>query len=371
MKVCVITGEASGDLHAARLVRELRNREPGLEVFGTGGDALEREGASLLAHVRELGIVGLVNVLRHVPFFIRLRDRIVEQVVARKPDAVVLVDFPDFNLRVAKRLRDTRIPIIYYISPQVWAWRRGRVRKIARLVDHMIVIFPFEESFYRERGVPVTYVGHPLVEQVEESNGDPARTRTTIALLPGSRAREVEDLLPSMLAAVKLLRSGRDLDAFVVRASTIDREVMVRMIGDAGVQIVDGGIEAVRNAHVALVSSGTATLECAIRGVPVVVMYRLSRLTYLLARRLVRIPYFSLINIVAERGVVPELMQDEVTPARIAREAEQLLTEPERSETLEALLDVRRRLGEPGAASRAADVVMSVVAERSATMEAS
>lgn len=368
MKVCIVTGEASGDLHAAHLLQALRSRIPETVAFGTGGDALAGQGMELLRHVRDLGIVGLVNVLRHLPMFFRLRDELVETIVRRRPDVVVLVDYPDFNLRLAKKIRRLGIPIVYYISPQVWAWRRGRVRQISRLVDHMIVIFPFEESFYRNHGVPVSYVGHPLIDQMSALAGnieraEEVRSTANIALLPGSRRAEVADLLPPMLEAVRAIKSRRPVNAYVVRASTIRREQIEELALAAGVEVqaLDSGRQALAMADLALASSGTATLECAILEVPVVVMYRLSPMTYRLARLLVKIPHFSLVNIVAGRALVPELLQDAVTPDRIAREAERLLSSPDRGATLEGLREVRQALGEPGAAGRAADVVIETV----------
>lgn len=368
MKVCIVTGEASGDLHAAPLIAELRRQRPDLQVFGTGGDALASEGVEIVRHVRELGIVGLMNVVRHIPMFLRLRRELVARITQERPAVVVLVDYPDFNLSLARRIRGLNIPIVYYISPQVWAWRRRRVGQIARLVEHMVVIFPFEEPFYRSHDVPVTYVGHPLIDQMSQQvarleSRERVESPVQIALLPGSRRAEVEDLLPAMLEAVAILQRERQVNAFVVRASTIERDQIERIAGSAGVKatIVDSGREALARAHVALASSGTATLECAILEVPVVVMYRLSSMTYRLARWLVKIPFFSLVNITANRALVPELLQDEVEGSRIAQEAARLLSPAVREETLRGLRDVRRSLGEPGAAARAAAVILDVI----------
>lgn len=366
MKLCVVTGEASGDLHAAHLVRELRKLEPALRMFGTGGAALRAEGMDVIADVEDLAIVGLFNVLRHLPRFFRLRDQIVERVQQERPDAVLLVDFPDFNLRVARRLRAAGIPVVYFISPQVWAWRQHRVREIAESVDHMIVIFPFEEEFYVSHGVPVTYVGHPLVDQMQQFI-ERLQTRmqvnapVRVALLPGSRRGEVRDLLPPMIKAVRSLAADLPIEAFVVKAPTVSHE-QLRMAGlpAEGVRISDRGREALLDADVALASSGTATLECAMLEVPPVVMYRLSGLTYRLARRLVRIPHFSLVNIVAQKRLVPELLQDEVTPERIVAEVHRLIDPGSREQIIAGLRDVREKLGQGGAAERAARVVHQV-----------
>lgn len=372
MKLCVIAGEASGDLHAAHLIRELRKLEPDLRLFGTGGAGLRGEGMDVIADVEELGIVGLFNVLRHLPMFFRLRDQIVERVRAEQPDAVLLVDFPDFNLRVAKRLRRLGVPVIYFISPQIWAWRQHRVREIATNVDHMIVIFPFEEEFYVSHGVPVTYVGHPLVDQMQQfverletrmRVDEPVR----VALLPGSRRGEVRDLLPPMINAVKKLSDQMAVEAFVVKAPTVSVE-QLRQAGlpQSNIRISDGGRDSLLHADVALASSGTATLECAMLEVPPVVMYRLSGLTYRLARKLVRIPHFSLVNIVAKRRLVPELLQDEVTPERIMSEVHRMIDPGSREVIIAGLREVREKLGRGGAAERAAQVVRQVATARGA-----
>jgi lipid-A-disaccharide synthase len=361
MKLAVVAGEASGDLHASEVVRELKKLAPGLTSFGIGGDLLAREGTLLLKHASEMGIVGLFNVIRHLPMFRRAFSDLIARIEAERPDAVLLVDYPDFNLRVARRCKELGLRVIYYISPQLWAWRSGRVRHIARYVDHMLVIFPFEEEFYRKHDVPVTYVGHPLVEQLSGVRRSERKLdRLRIALLPGSRRHEVETLLPPMLEAVQILRRERDVEPYLIQAPTIEHDYLEAIMKQAGVDVPilphDGG-EGVAAADVALSSSGTATLEAALLGTPVVVMYRLSRATYLLARRLVKLPHFSLVNIVAGKRVVPELIQGDVNGARIAEEV-RTLVEPAHYDHVRAeLLAIREKLGEPGTAERAARVV--------------
>lgn len=365
MKLAIVAGEASGDLHASEVVRELRKLDPSLETFGIGGDLLAREGMTLLHHASEMGIVGLFNVIRHLPMFRRVFDELIERIVAEKPDAVLLVDYPDFNLRVAKRCKELGLRVIYYISPQLWAWRKGRVRHIARYVDRMIVIFPFEETFYQQHGVPVRYVGHPLIEQLAGVR-KPARKpdRLRIALLPGSRRMEVKALLPAMLDAIEILRRDGNVEAYVIQAPTIAHEELEQMMDERGVAVPilphDRG-EGVAAADVALSSSGTATLESAILGTPVVVMYRLSRLTYMLARRLIRLPHFSLVNIVAGRNVVPELIQNEVNGERIAAEVRTLVAAGNYEKVCTALAEIREKLGTPGASSRVADEIHAMV----------
>ena len=366
MKLAIVAGEASGDLHASEVVRELKQLDPSLESFGIGGDLLEREGMRVLHHAREMGIVGLFNVLRHLAMFRRILNEMTETIAREKPDAVMLVDYPDFNLRLAKRCKAMGLRVIYYISPQVWAWRRGRVKQIARVVDRMLVIFPFEEDFYRGHAVPVTYVGHPLIDEMAVRALSPRESvrGVSIALLPGSRRHEIRELLPPMLDAIAMLKDERDIDPFVIQAPTISSAELLAVMQASGVfvRVVphDRG-EALSSAAVALSSSGTATLECAIAGVPVVVMYRLSSLTYWLARRLVKLPHFSLVNIIADKAIVPELLQSDVNGVRIAKEVRRLLEPAENARVRSELAEVTRKLGAPGASRRAAEAITSSV----------
>ncbi|MEO8033715.1 MAG: lipid-A-disaccharide synthase [Acidobacteriota bacterium] len=360
MKLAIVAGEASGDLHASEVVRELRKVDPALEMFGIGGDRLAGQGMTLLHHAREMGIVGLVNVLRHLPMFRRIFADLMKRIEAERPDAVLLVDYPDFNLRVAKKCRKLGLRVIYYISPQIWAWRRGRVRQIARTVDRMIVIFPFEETFYIEHGVNVTYVGHPLVEELHGIRGRNKNSgRLRIALMPGSRRMEVRSLLPPMLDAIEILGKEREIEAYVIQAPTISVRELRAAMGDREMAIVphDGG-QALADADLALSSSGTATLESAILDTPVVVMYRLSPATYFLAKRLVKLPHFSLVNIVAGKRVVPELLQSEVNGPRIAAEVRALLEPSHYAAVRGELATVRGRLGDPGASQRVANEIL-------------
>ena len=371
MKICVVAGEASGDLHASEILRELRALDPALQAFGIGGDLMEAQGVRLLHHARELGIVGLFNVLRHLPMFRALFREILGEIERQQPDAVLLVDYPDFNLRLARACRERGFTVIYYISPQVWAWRRNRVHHIARYVDHMLVLFPFEEQFYRQHSVPVTYVGHPLVEQL-------AKYRSTVtsideskplavALMPGSRRGEVQALLPPMLDAVRILSAERAVEAFVIKAPTISRELIDAIIAERGASDVtvvdhDGG-ERLQHAAIALSSSGTATLEAAVIGIPVVVMYHLSKGTYFLARKLVKLSHFGLVNIVAGKRIVPELIQDEVNGQGIVDAVHEIIEPGRFLEVKRELAAVREKLGQPGASGRAAQKIYKLLTE--------
>lgn len=368
MKLAVITGEASGDMHAAAVIAELKLRDPQFRAFGIGGEMLARQGVRILHDVRELAVVGLFNVLRQLPMFLRVFRKTWEEIERERPDAVLLVDFPGFNLRMAKKCKEAGLKVIFYISPQVWAWRQSRIHKIARYVDHTIVILPFEKEFYERHGVPATYVGHPLVEQLEEFvpkeprsvPGDPVR----VAMLPGSRRLEISLLLPPMLEAVKILGQERRLDPFVLKAPTIDREEILKVFRNTGIEVPileSEGKRELAASDVAMISSGTATLEAAILGVPVVVVYKLSRATFVLARRLVRLRLFSLVNIVAGKEIVPELLQDQVTGPAIAEAVRSLLLPENYRAVRGELAALRTKLGDQGAARRAAEKILTLV----------
>jgi lipid-A-disaccharide synthase len=368
----VVAGEASGDRHAARLVDGLRALEPGVEVFGSGGDEMRARGADLLVDVRDVNIIGVPEVARGIRRLYAAFRRLSEAAVARRPDAVVLVDWPDFNLRLAKKLHRAGLRVVYYISPQVWAWREYRVRQIRRDVDRMLVIFPFEEEFYRGHGVEAEFVGHPLAGEVAPPTPrdeffarhrlDPSRE--TVALLPGSRRKEIAYNLPEMVGAVRILDRERPGLQFVLpRASTVDRaqlEAILAPVADR-VRVVDRDMySAVGHADFAVVVSGTATLETALLGTPLVVVYRASSLNYALHRPLIRVDTFGMVNLIAGRRIAPELIQYDCTAERIAGEVFGFLSAPERLAAMRSeLAGVRERLATAGDASlRAAEAVL-------------
>jgi lipid-A-disaccharide synthase len=361
MRILLVAGEASGDLHAANLLVALRRLEPGLEAFGVGGERLDDAGLDCLARSEELSLMGLAEVMRDLPRLWRLSRRVRRAALDRQPEVAVLVDSPDFNLPLARALRRAGIPVVIYISPQLWAWRAGRVRRIRRDVARVLCILPFEVDFYRRRGVPVEFVGHPLVDELAPvMRAAPEREPHALAVLPGSRWHEVEALLPAMLAAAARLTAAiPDLRTRLVVAPGLDVDRVRRSVGKAEVELVTSDRHsALAGCGVALVASGTATLECALLGVPMVVGYRLHPASYVLARWLVRVPHVALVNLVAGVGVVPELVQSEFTSEALAVQAEALLRnggEPQRA----GLAEVRRRLGEVGASERAARAVLA------------
>jgi lipid-A-disaccharide synthase len=366
----IVAGEASGDLHAARLASELRRRNPGLHIFGCGGAQMAAAACELLVDAREIAVVGLFEVVGHLPLIYRRYRRLVNAMRQRLPKAVVLVDFPDFNLRLACHAHAAGLQVIYFISPQLWAWRTRRVNIIRRCVDRMICIFPFERKFYLDRGIDAAYVGHPLVDSVRPQASreafvqrlslDPATE--LIALLPGSRRREVQFHLPTILEAATRIHQERGVHFVIPVASTLSKEEVRSLVPPpqtSYVHVIAGNAyEALAHSRLAIVSSGTATVETALLGTPMVVVYRLSSLTYGLGRRFVRSPHYAMVNLILEQRVVPELIQADFTAQAVVNWSVKLLDDDEeRRRMCGALAQVRERLGPPGAISRAADLV--------------
>jgi len=368
-------GEASGDLHGSVLCRALRAAEPGLALSGMGGARMATAGVELLADPTRHAVVGTGEALGRIPGLYRAYRTLVARLRAERPRALVVIDFPEFNLRLARQAHRAGVPVVYFIPPQLWAWRRGRVRQMARRVSRVLAVLPFEEALYAEAGVPVEFVGHPLLDVLpldltrEEARRrlrlDPAER--VIGLLPGSRREEITRLLPVMLAAARQLGSSAPrfvlglaptVDAATVQALVADAE---RAGGPAVATVAGRTYEVMAGADVLLVASGTATLEATLLGAPMVVCYRVSRLTELLARLLATTPWCSLPNNIAGRAVVPEILQDALTPERLAGEARHLLEDPLAATAQRAAFkEVRARLGEPGVGSRAARAVLEV-----------
>lgn len=365
-RLLISAGETSGDLYAAELVRHLRSSRE-LDVFGLGGDRLRAQDAELVAHVRDLAVVGLVEVLRHLRRLRGIFRRVLAEVDRERPRLAVLIDYPDFHLRLARELKARGVPVVYYVSPQIWAWRRGRVRTIRDTVTHMIVIFPFEEALYREAGVDVTFVGHPLVGVVAPAPDrdrflrgcglDPARP--VLAALPGSRRQEVAHNLPALAGALKLLNIRRpDVQLALAVAPGLDPGGFAALDALPVARVAGQAHALMGAADAGIVASGTATVEAALLGLPMVVVYRLSALTYALGRRFVRVPHFAMANLIAGRAVVKELIQADFTPDATADEALRLLQSgPYRDGVIAGLAQVRSRMGDPGASARAAAVV--------------
>ncbi len=371
-QVLLVAGEASGDLHGGDLVAALKRQDPSLKIFGVGGSALRAAGMQTLVDSATIAGMGLVEARDKVGALIRTYHQLKHILRTDPPDLLILIDFPEFNLRLAKVAKHAGVPVFYYISPQVWAWRKRRVYTIAKRVDRLAAVFPFEPAFYASHGCTVDFVGHPLVDRVHptRSREDTLRQygldpqRRTIALLPGSRSQEVRLLLPPMLGAVALL--GNDYQFVLAAADTLKSEELQQQVKPSAVQIIQGDTyNLIHASDLVFVASGTATLETALLERPMVIMYRLAPFTYALARFLVRVPFIGMPNLIVERRVVPELIQGEVTPTRIATEATRLLTDAQAySVAQEGLREVRRRLGGGGAAERVATLVAEMLTHK-------
>ena len=373
-RILIVAGEASGDLHGARLVEALRHLKPHLTVEGMGGAQMRKAGVNLLADAGGTAVVGLTELWEKRRALRDALQRLRGHLRTVRPALLICIDFPDFNLLLARTAHRLRIPVCYFISPQVWAWRRGRIRTIRRVVQKMLVLFPFEERLYRKAGVDVTFVGHPLLDALADvparevcraALGIPEHARV-LGLLPGSRQAEVRRHLPILLQAASLVAAPRpDLRLLLGLAPTLDRGAVEAVVAASGLQVAvlpDRTYEVMRAADLLLAVSGTVTLEAAILGTPMIITYRVAALSWLLARLLVRVRFIGLPNLVANDGIVPELIQSDATPARLAAVAEQLLESPERQARMRAgLAQVRARLGMPGAAERAAREVLALL----------
>jgi lipid-A-disaccharide synthase len=394
VRILISAGEASGEFYGAELIAALRRQTFGrndrktgarcglptapsdtaIEFFGVGGERMRAAGCELLVDAREIAEVGIVEVVKHIPTIYRRFREVVAEAARRRPNAAVLIDFPDFNLRLARELHKRGVPVIYYVSPQLWAWKQRRIERVRKYVDRMLVIFPFEEKFYRERGIKAEFVGHPLAdlpppevtrEQFAAEYKLDAR-RPWIALLPGSRRGEVSRIFPVLLRSAQLL--GSDYVYTVPVASTLDAEWMssfLRSHSGPPITLTRDARATLLHARAAAVTSGTSTLEAALIGTPFAMVYGVAPLTWELGRRLVKVDRFAIVNLIAERDVVPELVQDDFTPQRVSQELRRLIPEGEaRAAMLQGFREVRQRL-EPrerdgGASDRAAEIVLAV-----------
>ncbi len=371
--ILIISGEASGELHGAELVRALRNLSPNTRFFGVGGVRMRQAGVELLYDVDHLEVVGVWEALHSLGYHRRLLKELISFVETHPLSAIVLIDYPYFNLHFAQKVKHLRIPIVYYISPQVWAWYPGRIKKIARLVDKMLVILPFEEEFYLSQGLKAEFVGHPLVEEVEAEFDRSSfcekyhldKEAAIVSLLPGSRQREIKYLLPPMLQSIPLLRRAHKLNFVISLAERVDRKLVESVAKPylPQVSLVERDTyNVIKNSDIMVASSGTATLEAAILETPMVVVYKLTFPGYLLAKLLIKVKYISLVNILAGREIVKELLQFKVTAKNIAEEVLKLLQNPTVEEGVKKeLLRVKEKLGTPGASHRAARAVMQFI----------
>ena len=374
-RILISAGEASGDLYAGAVTRGIKQLNPEAEVFGMGGDCLREAGGEVLFDIKDHSLMGFVEVLKKLPDVWKLRNAFIDLMEKRKPDVLLTIDYPGFNMRLAKLAKERGINVVYFIAPQVWAWRPGRAADVAKVTDKIACIFPFECDFYKSYGADIEFIGHPLVDTVKPSLSrkeaeELAGKRTghpLILLMPGSREMEIQRLLPVMLDAVKILKQKRpELDFAIPRAATIAKEILEDSVRQAGlnIRLIEGhNYDVMSVADLAIVTSGTVTLEAAMCGLGCEILYKSSPVSFWIAKRVVKIPNIGLPNIVAGRQIEPELLQDDCTPENISSTALELL-EPERFAQLQRdLLEVKEKLGEPGAVKRVAELVLRMAGQ--------
>ena len=370
MKYYIIAGEASGDMHAANLMAAIKRKDPKAEFRAWGGDRMKRQGATLVKHYRHTAFMGFLEVAFNIHKVLGNITECKKDLKAYQPDVVILVDYPGFNLRMAKFAHQNKMKVCYYISPQLWAWKRHRVYKIKRYVDKMLVILPFEESFYHDYGVNTVFVGHPLLDELAKLETTPrssfvhrnnlSEKKEIIALLPGSRKQEVERMLETML---KVIPHFPEYQFVIAGVSSLDKNLYIKRMGNTDVRWVENQTyELLQSSSAALVTSGTATLETALLAVPEVVCYKASQLSYLIAKSLIKVRFISLVNLVMDKEVVKELIQNDCNEENLTRELGLLLKDPKRQRKMLEDLDILKdRLGNVGASEKAADAVLSMI----------
>ncbi|HOJ33616.1 MAG TPA: lipid-A-disaccharide synthase [Candidatus Hydrogenedentes bacterium] len=367
-RIFLVAGESSGDIHGANLVRALHALEPTVVCEGLGGQRMALAGMNLRYDLAGKAIMGFAEVVRSFPFIRRLFYETVDYLKKSKPDVLVLIDYPGFNIRLAGEAKRLGIPVVYYIAPQVWAWKPGRIHVLAERVTKVLVIFPFEEQLYKEAGVDCTYVGHPLIDHLTSlSVQQPPTDKWVTALLPGSREQEIRRIAPVMFDVARELRTCYPEMELVVPCVDIERERQVKSLaGDLPLRTTVGNsYEVLASARFCLVASGTATLEAAFFGVPMIILYRVATVSYLLARLLVQIEYIGMVNIIAGKSIVPEFIQHNATPENVLPVALELMQDSNaRKQMIQNLEEVKRKLGETGASQKAAKEILAVTGKQ-------
>ena len=371
--VMIVAGEASGDLHGSGLVRELLRKEPELDIFGIGGDKMKKQGVHLLYHINEMSVLGIIDVIKRFRFFKKVYKNLVATLKSRKPDVLILIDYPGLNLKLAKAAREMGIKVFYYIAPQVWAWGSNRIQKMVKLVDRMAVIIPFEEKMFRDAGIDVRFVGHPLLEVLETrmshsefiSANNLDNKKKIIGLLPGSRQHEVKRLLPEMSRTVDMLISRHDdIQVVVSRASSVEKELYQDILNsNCNIKILEDQTYEIMNfSDLLIVASGTATLESALFETPLIIVYKVDAVSYQIGKRLVKIKNIGLVNVIAEKTIVPEFIQNHFNRDELVPAAETLLYNTDvRAEIIADLKQIRSKLGQAGASKKAAELVLELM----------
>ena len=377
--VLIVAGEASGDIHGANLVRAMKKRSPRIRIRGIGGERMAEAGVELIVSSSEIAVVGLTEVFSRLHSILKARRRIIDHLKGNIPDLLILIDYPDFNINLARTAKRFGIPVLYYISPQVWAWRRGRIKKITTRVDHMAVILPFERDIYLKSGteMPVEYVGHPILDNVPHHLDRGAIKRQLglnanypiLGLLPGSRNEEIKRLLPLMIGAAEILsKKYPNLKCVLPVAPTITPDLVQSFIRRSSLDVIVSTRDiysVLSNCHFAFVTSGTATLETAIMEIPMVIIYKVSRFSSWIGKRFIKVPYVGLVNLIAGNEAVPELIQDDITPQGLADEAIRILEDDsKRRDTVKKLRMIKGRLGSGGASDNTAKIALEMLADK-------
>lgn len=369
----IVAGEASGDSLGAELVHEIKTLEPEISFWGFGGDTMSAEGVEIVSHISELSVMGIIQVIRHIPKMFERLDKLAEDAVSRETRGAVLIDYPDFNLRLAKRLHKAGIPVVYYVSPQIWAWRMGRIRKIKKYVEKMLAILPFEEKIYKNKGVPVSFVGHPFLDSVkpqkspEDFKKENMLESPLLLLLPGSRKQEVESLIEPMIEAFQILKKKiENLNGAIIIAKNLPENLFEKALGIDGLKLVRGSArDAMFASTAAICCSGSATLECAVAGIPHVIVYRTDRISAFIFKSLIRTKFIGLSNLVAGYEIAPELLLEECNPERLSNAVFPWLTNDEvNQQKRNELSEIKAKLGSPGASRRAAQEIVEIFSRK-------
>ena len=374
-KLMIITGEVSGDLIGASLIRELKKLDAGLSIFGIGGDKMREQGMNILYHINKMAFLGFTEVVKHLPFIKKVQADLLT--VAKKEEIknVVLIDYPGFNLNIAKKFKKNGMKIIYYISPQLWAWGSGRMKKVKRLVNKMLVVFPFEEKLYKSNNVDVEFVGHPLIDRINEyqflskeelfSKFDLDGSKELLLLMPGSRKHEVEKLFPQIIKAAKKLADEFNLQIVIACSSSIDENLFHELSGQSDSKVITGyTYDLMKYAKFGIVKSGTSTLEAGYFALPMIIVYKISGLTYLIVKKLIKVSKIGMVNILLEDNVVPELIQNDVSEENIYASGKKILNDKELYNSVKVKLNkVKDKLGNEGASARAAKQIYAIMNE--------
>ncbi len=371
----IVAGELSGDIHGASLIKELKKLNTGVSVCGIGGDNMVAAGMKANYHINKMAFLGFIEIIKHIPFIKKVQKDLVEVVNKNKIKTIVLIDYPGFNLSLAKKLKKLNTKIIYYIAPQIWAWGKGRINKIKKLIDEVLVVLPFEEKFFKEENINAAYVGHPLIEQIENYNFLSKEelfskynldlTKEILLVLPGSRKHEVETIFPPVIAAAKMIAKKHNLQIIVPSATTIDKEVFESHNIKNVFKIVDENVyDFLRYSKFGIIKSGTSTLEAALMGLPMIVVYKANYITYLIGKNLVRLDKIGLVNIIGDEFIVPELIQNNMTTEKIILETEKILNNKNLYDSIKNKLSfIKEKLGTKSASKNAARIICSVMNE--------